>query len=120
MQHTDFSLRAENGASGIVPSAAEMWAMAQQILNRSANGTDNSRTGNSNATRLERPQSSSSEVELTSSKAGLEQGITKTMAWETSTAAHQDSWSNASDQERVSQDEFRSANTASVEGKVSR
>ena len=94
--------------------------MAQQMLNRSANGTDNSRTRNSNATRLERPQSSSSEVELTSSKAGLEQGITKTMAWETSTVAHQDTWSNVSDQERISQDEFRSANTASVEGKVSR
>lgn len=96
-----------------------MWAMAQQILNRSANGTENSRTGNSNATHLERPQSSSSEVELTSNKAGLEQGITKTMAWETSTAAHQDNWSNTSEHERMSQDEFRSANMASVKSQAS-
>jgi hypothetical protein len=119
VKHTNIFPRAENGASGIVPSAAEMWAMAQQILNRSANGTENSRTGNSNATHLERPQSSSSEVELTSNKAGLKQGITKTMAWETSTAAHQDNWSNTSEHERMSQDEFRSANMASVKSQAS-
>jgi hypothetical protein len=82
----DDPVRAENGASGIVPSAAEIWAMAQQIINRPTIGTDNSRTGNSNSTRVQRPQSSSSEVELTSNKAGLGKGITKTIAWETSTA----------------------------------
>lgn len=61
--------------------------MAQQMLNRSVNSTDDSRSGNSNSTRVERLQSSSSEDELTSNKAGLGQGITRTIAWETSTAA---------------------------------
>jgi hypothetical protein len=119
MQNANILPRAENGASGIVPSAAEMWAMAQQILNRSVNGTENSRTGNSNAHHLERSQSSSLEVELMSNKAGLERGITKTIARETSTAAYQDSWSNTSEHEWTSQDEFRSANMTSVESKVS-
>jgi len=93
--------------------------MAQQILNRPVDGTNNSRTGNSNVIRSERPQSSSSEIELTSDKARPGQGITKTLAWETSTAVHQDDWSNGSGQERYSQEVFRSGNVVSVESKPS-
>lgn len=93
--------------------------MAQQILNRPANGTDNSRNGNCNSTHLDRPHSSSSEIELTSNKAGLGQGITKTVAWETITAAHQDTWSDLSERERFSQEDSRFTNVVSVQIKAS-
>jgi len=106
---------AENGASGIVPSAAEMWAMLQQMVNRSSRmGTTASRSGNnrtaiSSNNKSERRQSSSSEVELTRNKAGLG-GITKTVGWETSNNGQQELWSNVSEQEICPSSEFQSTN----------
>lgn len=98
-----------------------MWAMGQQIMGRSQSGTGNSRsghtrTGHSSHIQSARPQSSSSEVELTSNKAGLGQGITKTIAWETSTYAQQDGWSSVSEQENHSQTGFQSANRVQARG----
>lgn len=90
-----------------------MWAIAQQMLSRSPNAT-----GNSNHTHPERPQSSSSEVELTSTKAGHGQGITKTMAWEMIMDAQQDGWSNVSEQESWSQRNLGQVKVASVRGKA--
>jgi hypothetical protein len=93
--------------------------MAQQMMNRSPNVTGNSRTGNSNHTHLERLQSASSELELTSNKAKLGQGITKTMAWETSNDAQQDAWSNVSGSESCRTGDFRPASVAQVRSNIS-
>lgn len=100
--YADHLRSAENGASGIVPSAAEMWAMAQQMVNRSPGDTGFSNTGASTHNRPERPQSSSSEVELTNNKADVGQGIVKTIKWETSTDLQPDTSSNNSNIERHS------------------
>ena len=81
--------------------------MAQQIVHyRSASNTGKSRTADSNPNIPACPASSSSEIELTKNQAGFGQGITKTMAWETSTGAPQDTWSHVSEQEGQSHAEM--------------
>jgi hypothetical protein len=92
--------------------------MAQQMMNRSPNVTGNSRTGNSNHTHLERPQSASSELELISNKAKLGQGITKTIAWETSTDVQHDAWSNVSESESCRTGDFRPGSVAQVRSNI--
>lgn len=94
--------------------------MGQQIIhNRSASGTGKSRTASSNPNLPERPPSSSSEIELTKNQGGLGQGITKTMAWETSTDVPQDTWSNASEQEGRSNVDFQPGTVALARTQVS-
>lgn len=92
--------------------------MAQQMVTRSLERTGQSRTGYSSYTQPERPHSSSSKSELTGNKAGLDQGITKTTAWETSTEVQQDAWSNVSEQETHSQAELQPANVVSAKSKA--
>lgn len=108
---------AENGASGIVPSAAEMWAMLQQMVNRSSSTvlsrSGNTRTAISSHNKSDRPPSSSSEVELTLNKAGLG-GITKTVEWETNNNGQQELWSNVGDRDNRPSSDFRSTNMASA------
>jgi hypothetical protein len=81
-------------------------------MNRTPSGTAGSRSayGSQSHTGLERLQSSS-KVELT--KAGLEQGITKTMEWRTDT---QDAWSNNSGEEvHFPGTDFQATNVASAQ-----
>jgi hypothetical protein len=87
--------------------------MLQQMVNRSSSmGTALSRSGHtrtaiSSHDKLERPPSSSSEVELTRNKGGFG-GITKTIGWET----QQETWSNAGEQDNRSN--LESTNIASA------
>lgn len=73
---------AENGASGIVPSTAEMWALAQQIMRRTDTTITKSSGNNSRPTRETR-SSHGSEQELQRVCTEQEKGITKTVEWET-------------------------------------
>jgi hypothetical protein len=91
--------------------------MTQQLVNRTPSGTANSRSayGSQSHTQLERPQSSSSKVELTQNKAGLDQSITKTTAWKTSTDT-QDAWSNNSGlEDHFPGTDFQATNVASAQ-----
>ncbi|KAH9824598.1 G-protein-coupled receptor [Teratosphaeria destructans] len=102
---------AENGASGICPSAAEMWSLAQRLRRGHGTGTSQDRSvyvGSGHKGTGASPPSNSSDVELTGeiNDEPIGMGIVRTTAWETAVVAFakEDGWSRLSDQDGIAFD----------------
>lgn len=97
---------AENGASGLVPSAAEMWSLAKQVRSARSNPSNSANTGTFEHSRAREAPASrgSSDIELTGGDKKEEFSavgkIFKTTEWETARsdmAGEPGEWSTLSD-----------------------
>jgi hypothetical protein len=104
---------AENGTLGIVPSAAEMWGLAQQIRHKTTTGGSRSGGLSGKGGTHKSPPSNSSDAELTGAgrEGRFRKGtILKTTVFETSRSdnaayvAYPEAWCDLTDTERGRED----------------